>query len=327
MDFEALVQYSTDILAVIDRETRLLFANPAAERILGMSIGEHLGRLMSDRVHPDDLPAALARLEAITSGSDGGIPISLRVRDVTGAWKVIQVVATSRLDDPAIGGIVINGRDATEYVKATEALEHSLEHTIQTLVSIVELRDRYTAGHQGRVALLADALAQKLGLDAETTKGIWIAASIHDLGKIAVPVEILNKPGHLSGPEFALIKVHPLAGHDLLADIEFPWPIARMVLEHHERQDGSGYPSGSAGDDILFGSRVLAVADVVEAMTVNRPYALSSGLPAALAEIRAGAGTRYDPTIVGACLALFEEEGFRFNLAGPGIDGLGIAAP
>jgi len=194
-----------------------------------------------------------------------------------------------------------------------EILRKSLEESIQAIVATVELRDPYTAGHQKRVASLAVAIASDLGLPKEEVHGIHLAASIHDLGKIRVPAEILSKPSKLYDMEFMLIKAHAQAGYDILKGIEFPWPIANMVLQHHERLDGSGYPQGLKGDQILLGSRIIAVADVVEAMASHRPYRAALGIDVALAEIEKGRGTAFDPAVVDACLKLFREGRFAFQ--------------
>lgn len=312
-DFEALVRNSEDVIAVINRDTRLIYANPAAERLLGLSVGGDLGQLMSERVHPDDAALALSRLRAITSGAPSGIPIAVRMRDAVGNWRVLEVVGADRLDDPKVFGIVLNARDVTDREHLRRTVEHSLEQTIQTVATMFEVRDRYTSGHQSRVAKLAEALARKLSLDAETTRGIAIAASLHDIGKIAVPSEILTKPGRLSDPEMAVIRVHPQVGHDILCQIDFPWPVARMILEHHERDDGSGYPNRRIGDQLLLGSRILAVADVMEAMANDRPYRSGHGIAGALEELTSGAGRLYDSTVVQACTDLFAADNFTFD--------------
>jgi putative nucleotidyltransferase with HDIG domain len=168
------------------------------------------------------------------------------------------------------------------------------------------LRDPYTAGHQTRVAALAAGIARGLQLSEFDVEGIEVAASLHDVGKLAVPSEILSAPRRLSAPEYELVKQHPLVGHDLLETIEFPWPVATMVLQHHERVDGSGYPDGLAGRDTLLGARIIAVADVVEAMTSHRPYRPGLGLGAAVAEIRANRGRAYDADVVDACVGVLE---------------------
>jgi putative nucleotidyltransferase with HDIG domain len=178
---------------------------------------------------------------------------------------------------------------------------------------VVESRDPYTAGHQRRVAELAHAIASEMRLPTNQIEGIRMAAIIHDLGKMAVPAEILSKPTKLKKSEFELIKDHPLAGYEILKDIAFPWPIARIVLEHHEKMDGSGYPNGSVGENTLLESKILTVADVVEAMASHRPYRPALGLDAALAEIEKNKGTHYDVTVVEACLSLFRDKGFQLE--------------
>jgi len=191
-------------------------------------------------------------------------------------------------------------------------LRQSLEQSIQVVAATVEARDPYTAGHQRRVADLAAAIAQEMGLPEEQIHGIHLAASIHDLGKIHTPAEILSKPGKLTPLEFAIIKEHAQAGHDILKGVTFPWPIAQIVLQHHERLDGSGYPQGLTGGQILPEARILAVADVVEAMSSHRPYRPGLGIEAALEEIERHRGVLYDPIVVDACLALFRARGFSF---------------
>ena len=177
----------------------------------------------------------------------------------------------------------------------------------------LEMRDPYTAGHQQRVADLACAIANEMGLSEKQTNGIRTAAMIHDIGKICIPAQILSKPGKLNEIEFSLVKAHPGIGYDILKNIEFPWPIAQMVLQHHERIDGSGYPSGLAGSEILLEARILAVADVVEAMASHRPYRPALGLDKALEEISKNRGVLYDPEVTDACLKVFRKKGFEFK--------------
>lgn len=204
-------------------------------------------------------------------------------------------------------------RMADEEARHESQLRQSLIDSIQSIAALAEMRDPYTAGHQRRVAQLAVAIARELQLAPDRIEGLQLAALIHDVGKIQVPAEILNRPGRLNPIELALIKLHPQAGYDILKDIRFPWPIARIVVEHHERIDGSGYPAGLAGEQILLESRILTVADVVEAMTSHRPYRPGLGLDAALAEIARHRGTWYDAAACDACLALFHEGRFRYG--------------
>ena len=192
-------------------------------------------------------------------------------------------------------------------------MQDSLEDTVRAIASIVEMRDPYTAGHQVRVADLAAAIATHMELPAEQVHAIHLAGVVHDLGKMQIPAEILSKPGKITDIEFSLIKVHPQAGYDILKGINFPWPIAQMVLQHHERLDGSGYPQGLKGDAILLEARILSVADVVEAMYSHRPYRPGLGMEVALAEITRQRGIYFDPVVADACLALFREQHYTFK--------------
>lgn len=194
-----------------------------------------------------------------------------------------------------------------------ELLRKSLEGTVLTIAAMVEMRDPYTAGHQRRVADLATAIAVKMGLSEEQARGIHLAGTIHDLGKIQTPAEILSKPGKLSTSEFNLIKDHPQNGYEILKGIDFPWPIAQMVLQHHERLDGTGYPQGLKGEAILLEARIISVADVVEAMSSHRPYRAGLGIDVALSEIVKGRGVHYDPQVVDACVSLFREHSYSFK--------------
>ena len=208
---------------------------------------------------------------------------------------------------------VITLRTRTEHEQHATILRQSLEQSIQTIAGTVEARDPYTAGHQRRVGELATAIAREMGLPFEQVNGIHLAAIIHDLGKINIPSEILSKPGKLSDIEFMLIKTHPQNGYDILKDVKFPWPIADIVLQHHERMDGSGYPQGLKDGQILLESRIMTVADVVEAMSSHRPYRPELGIEAALFEIERGRGRLYDPAVVDVCLRLFAKNGFTFS--------------
>ena len=192
-------------------------------------------------------------------------------------------------------------------------LQKILEGTIQAISKTVESRDPYTAGHQQRVTQLATAIAKELGMDGHRLEGLKMAGVIHDLGKISVPAEILRKPGKITETEFGLIKAHPQVGYDILKDIDFPWPIAQMVLQHHEKMDGSGYPQALSGDDIFLEARILCVADTVEAMASHRPYRASLGIDVALEEISKKKGRVYDPDVVDACLKVFSGNGFQFQ--------------
>ena len=199
-----------------------------------------------------------------------------------------------------------------ELQKSFENLKKVMDGTIHAIALTVEKRDPYTSGHQQRVARLAKAIAQELGLSAEQIEGVHTAAAIHDIGKISLPAEILAKPGKLSDIEVSLIQAHSQSGYDILKEIEFPWSIAEVVLQHHERIDGSGYPHGIRDDDILLEARIVSVADVVETMASHRPYRPSVGIDKALEEISQNRGKLYDPQVVDACLTVLTEKGFEF---------------
>lgn len=209
--------------------------------------------------------------------------------------------------------------DVTDRVRAVEILAEkearlarALDGAVAALSATVEMRDPYTAGHERRAAELACAIACRLGWGEEEIATLRTAAHIHDVGKVSVPAEILSKPGRLTDAEFALIKSHPVVASEILASIEFAGPVAEIVLQHHERLDGTGYPCGLKGEEILPAAHVVAVADVVEAMISHRPYRPALPLEEAIAEIRGGLGVRYDAGVSEACLALLEE-GFRFS--------------
>lgn len=191
-------------------------------------------------------------------------------------------------------------------------LRTAMESIVEALVLAIEKKDPYTSGHQKRVATLAGAIAREMDLSQDQIDGVRMAAMIHDIGKNAIPGQILSKPAELTKLEMGMIKEHPQIGYDILKGIEFPWPVAQMVLQHHERIDGSGYPQGLLGDAIYLGAKILGVADVVEAMASHRPYRASLGLDKAMEEISKNSGILYDLDVVDAGLRLFREKGFEF---------------
>ena len=194
-----------------------------------------------------------------------------------------------------------------------EKLQKALAGTIKVVASTVEVRDPYTAGHQRRVASLARAIAGEMGLSDKQTEGIFMAGVVHDLGKIYVPAEILSKPSRLNDIEFNLIRTHSQVGYDLLKTIDFPWPIAQIVHQHHERLNGSGYPLGLSSEQILIEAKIICVADVVEAMASHRPYRPARGVDLALEHIQEESGNLYDSLVVDTCLRLFSEKEFQFD--------------
>ena len=260
---------------------------------------------------------------AIKRGYRSSIAIPLtRIKRVLGALTIYSADPSAFSEDEvrlleelasdlAFGIETLRTRLAHE--QHATILRQSLEQSIQTIAGTLEARDPYTAGHQRRVGELATAIAREMALPFEQVNGIRLAAIIHDLGKIRIPAEILSKPSRLTDIEYSLIKTHPQAGYDILKDVKFPWPIADIILQHHERLDGSGYPQGLIRGQILLESKILTVADVVEAMSSHRPYRPALGIEAALSEIERGRGRMYDPVIVDACLRLFGNKGFAFS--------------
>jgi PAS domain S-box-containing protein len=237
--------------------------------------------------------------------------------------RIISSVAALKRDEYG-NPLLVTGliQDITERKQAEEKLHQTLESlkkaivaTVQLMVSAVESRDPYTAGHQTRSSDLARAIATEMGLPQEKVDGIRMAGSIHDIGKLSIPAEILSKPAKLTNIEFSLIKEHARQGYEMLKDVESPWPMAEIVYQHHERMDGSGYPRNLIGDEILVEARILAVADVVESMASHRPYRPALGLNAALAEIENNKGTLYDAAAVDVCLRLFREKCFQLKEA------------
>ncbi|WP_320006700.1 HD domain-containing phosphohydrolase [Maridesulfovibrio sp.] len=244
--------------------------------------------------------------DAFLSGPQDAIPVSVNISSIEEKGHVI--------------GKVVVLRDISELKKSEAALKESLkqmnrifDETVVSLTAMSEKRDPYTSGHQQRVAELACQIAWKMGLSGEAIHSIRIAGILHDVGKISIPAEILSKPTRLTDLEMNLMKTHSEAGYEILKGISFPWPVAKIVLQHHERLDGTGYPNGLSGREILKEARIIAVADVVEAMSSHRPYRAALGLPKAMAEIARGRGISYDPKVVDACTELIEENNFSFE--------------
>ncbi|MFH1976620.1 MAG: HD domain-containing phosphohydrolase [Pseudomonadota bacterium] len=305
----------------VDIAGNITFFNESTCRIIGYSAHEFMG--MNNREFTDDKNAKKI-FKVFSEVYKTGIPTKafdweLIRKDGSKCFveMVVSLITDSNNVKTGFGGIA---RDVTERKLAEEELENSFKQlraalggTIQALAVAVETRDPYTAGHQKRVADLSRAIASEMCLDNNQTDGIRMAGVVHDLGKISIPAEILSKPTRLSEIEYSLIKTHSQAGYDILKDVEFPWPIAQIVLQHHERIDGSGYPAGLKGEDILMEARIIAVADVVEAIASYRPYRPGLGIEKALGEIAQNKGVLYDPAVVDACLCLFRDRGYKFE--------------
>lgn len=300
----------------------VLYMSPAVNDILGYSAQEFKEDkdLWVRLIHEDDRAEVLAKVEKLLKK---GVPYDhefrMRRKDGEIIWiKDRAQAARGQTGLPIrITGIMCaiteRKRAEEELRQSYERLQRILEETVGALSSAVEKRDPYTAGHQRRVALLACSIAREIGWSEKQIEGIRVSALLHDIGKIYVPAEILTKPGVLSEAEMGIIRVHPQAGYDILKMIEFPWPVAPITLQHHERMDGSGYPSGLKSPALILEARILAVADVVEAMCSHRPYRPARGVDEALKEISRNRGILYDGQVVDACLRLFSEKGFAFD--------------
>jgi PAS domain S-box-containing protein len=275
------------------------------ERFPGLAIGLHAGfrsLMMIPLISKDEVVAVLQfRSTKLNSYSEKDLKLAERV----GA-QIAGAIANAQL--------YLERKRAEEKLKDTlDSLRKALNTTIQVMVSSVEVRDPYTAGHQIRSADLARAIATEMGLPPERIEGLRMAGSIHDIGKLSIPAEILSKPTKLSDIEFLLIKEHARRGFEMLKNVESPWPLAEIVYQHHERMDGSGYPRNLKGEEILIEARILAVADVTEAMASHRPYRPGLGIDATLNEIEKHRGIFYDTAVADACLRLFREKGFKLE--------------
>jgi PAS domain S-box-containing protein/putative nucleotidyltransferase with HDIG domain len=312
-----LIENANEAILVIQDEV-LKFANPKTEELFGCAAQELLLKPAADIVHPEDRRTVMEQHFRRLNGEEAPHIHEFRIVDKAGntKWVELNGVLLSWGERPADLCFL---RDVTQRKLAEERLQDSyqkledtLDGVIQAMALTVEIRDRCTAGHQRRVTELAQAIAKELGLSKERVRALLIAGLLHDLGKITIPTEILSKPGRLTEMEFAIIRTHPKAGYDILKNIEFPWPVADIVVQHHERIDGSGYPFGLKGDQSALEARILSVADVVEAMASHRPYRPAPGVEKALNEITGNRGLLYDTKVVDACLSVFNKRAFSF---------------
>jgi len=333
--YRFLTEEVSDTIWTLGPDMKPNYVSLNSSRVLGFTPEERLNQHLSEMVTPETYSRIMdvfaRELEKDEKGNPNpnrtiNIEMEYYHKDGHTVWLENKVHAI-RDREGRIEGLHGISRDITERKKMEEDLKKSVERlrrglraTVQAIAATVEARDPYTAGHQRRVADLARAIATEMTLTKEEINGIRTAAIIHDLGKISIPAELLSKPGILTELEFCLIKNHPQAGHNILKDIDFPWPVARMVLEHHERMDGSGYPHGLQGNETLIESRILAVADVVEAMASHRPYRPARTIDTALHEIDGNRGVLYDTDVTNACLKLFREKDFQFRESLPADD-------
>jgi PAS domain S-box-containing protein len=326
--YRLLADNVNDVIFVLDMNLNYTYISPSVKILRGYEPAEVLKRPSTETLTPSSSDLAMRTLSeflALEKSEHGEIPISRTLdlemirKDGTTVWTEVKF-SFIRDENQRPVGILGVTRDITKRKKAEEDLKETLESlrkafnaTIQVMVSAVESRDPYTAGHQLRSADLARSIAMEMGLSQGKIDGIRMAGSIHDIGKLSIPAEILSKPTKLTNIEFSLIKEHSKQGYEMLKDVESPWPLAEIVYQHHERMNGSGYPRNLKGDDILMEARILAVSDVVESMASHRPYRPALGIEAALEEIEKNRGTLYDTGAADVCLRLFREKGFQLE--------------
>lgn len=312
--FRGIVEQSIAGCYVI-QDGKFAYANPRYAEILGYeSPDELIGRDALSLVPESERPRVAENFRRRLSGEVKSVNYNTLILRKDGSTIVVGAHGTlaSYRGRPAIIGLM---QDISEKKRAEEQIQRyvvqlqgAFMRSVEVAMNLSEMRDPYTAGHERRVAEIAVAIGAEMGLEADRIEGLRVAGYLHDVGKISLPAEILSKPGKLTPIELELIKSHALTGFEVLKNVEFPWPVAQVALQHHERIDGSGYPNRLKGDAILLESRIMAVADVVEAMASHRPYRAGLGIDRALAEIERGRGTAYDPQVSDACLRLFREK-------------------
>ncbi len=316
MLFRSVVEQNIAAIFMLDGD-RFVFANPRTCEILGYAPGELDGKNALDLIDEADRAEIAEMMRRILSREVDSVERNFSGLCKDGSLVDIGARATfAQIDNKPL--VLSVAQDIGERRKAEAEirryvgrLEKAMMATVEAVSAMVEMRDPYTSGHERRVGELAAAIGAEMGLTGETITGLRMTGYVHDIGKISVPAEILSKPGRLTGIEFDLIKNHARSGYDILKGVEFPWPLPEVILQHHERLDGSGYPQRLKGDEIIQEARIMAVADVVESMASHRPYRPALGIEKALEEIERNSGKYYDPPVADACLRLFREKGYE----------------
>ena len=319
MDIQKILDAFPDYILLLDDNHHILMANAAIKDALGVDPAEIIGGYCPKLVHGTEEPFPGCPLEEAV---EKGVAVQRELYEPTlERWLLSAIYPTTMKTETGQTIYVHVVHDITDRKVAEEKLKDNYtklakmtDGVIQALAQTLECRDPYTAKHQMEVSRLAVAIARKMNIDEERVEGIRIAGLIHDIGKITIPSDILNKPGKISNPEFEIIKTHCEIGYNILKDIEFPWPIGTIVWQHHERIDGSGYPRGLVDAEISLEAKIIAVADVVEAMSSHRPYRQALGPNAALDELEDKKGILYDKNVADACLYLFNNNMFTFEL-------------
>jgi PAS domain S-box-containing protein len=316
--FRRVIDVSPVPMTMSDADGNVTMTNEAFVRVLGYTrvdiptISEWWPKAYPDTAYRQVMTDAWGtELERSARTGDAFSPLEARIhcKDGTDRTMLVSSASLAASSEQVVVFYDITAREQAEdaLLRSNQRLEQVLRSVTSLIGKVVEARDPYTRGHEEGVARISRLIAEEMGLPADEVDGIEVAGLVHDVGKLGVPTEILTKPGTLNEVEFALIKDHSGQGYDILKDIDFDWPVARMVLQHHERMDGSGYPNGLAGDEISMGARILMAADVLEAMGAHRPYRAALGLDAAMVEIT-GHPEKYDPQVVAACVRLHEAD-------------------
>jgi len=317
MRYRRLFETACDGILILNAETgNIDEVNPYLIKMLNYSHEELLGKKLWDiGLFKDVVRAKELFKETQKHGYVRYDDLPLKSR--TGETVDVEFVS-NLYDDAGVKVIQCNIRDIGErkaaeaqIVRYQEKLETALMGAIKLVTMVSEAHDPYTAAHGRRVGEIASAIGAEMGIDEQVQAGLLICGYLHDIGKSSIPTEILSKPGKISNIEFELIKGHAQAGYDILGAMEWPWPVAEVALQHHERIDGTGYPNGRTGEAIILEARIIAVADIVEAMSSHRPYRAALGIDSALNEIESGCGTKYDVDVANACLRLFKKNAFQ----------------
>ncbi|WP_372683962.1 HD domain-containing phosphohydrolase [Desulfosarcina sp.] len=320
LDWQRILDAVSDGMIITDRDFKILFCNRAFSVLSGIESANLIGKKCHDVFSSELCFSADCPLTQFpAAGQQLVFDHEPHCKNGKHAPWIVTITAFPDANG-SIGGYVEKFTDASAFRRVRQALNRSHDRLrknmgaiIQAMSTTIEKRDPYTAGHQRRVTKLCRAIATQMGFTWERIQGLRMAAAIHDLGKINIPSAILNKPGPISEHELAIIQMHPRTAYEILKDIQFPWPIAETIYQHHERLDGSGYPRQLKGDQILLEARILAIADVVESIASFRPYRPELGLKAALAEIESNKGVLYDSSVVDICTSLINRSGFDFE--------------
>jgi PAS domain S-box-containing protein/putative nucleotidyltransferase with HDIG domain len=319
--FLKIIENTQDAIFVLTLDGKIIYTNPAMDKLFGYKKGELIGNdpTVFNASPPNPKQFVKDTIEDLKKKGYWEGEVHNRRKDGSEFTSYVRICAFKN-DRGEITNFLSTEYDVTEHnhiksqlEKSVDKFQNILQETIQAIVLTIEKRDLFTAGHQRRVAELASAIAKAMNLSEDRVTGVYMAGLIHDIGKINRPAELLMKPAKLTEIEFKLIKNHPQVAYDILRGIEFPWPLAQIALQHHERLNGSGYPNGLKSEDIILESRILAVADVVEAMSSARPYRPALKIEEALEEISSKKGLLYDADVVNACVKLFKEKGFKFK--------------